>query len=210
MRTFQLGLLAFFSLFIGLYAVVAYGFFPLGHFVAPVMAQVYHFHKLAIYTHIFAALFALVIGPFQFSRRLRQRRPALHRLLGKLYLGIGVLLGGLAGFYMAFYAAGGSWAQLGFASLALCWLFTGFRAYRSIRAGDVRAHEQWMVRNFALTFAAVTLRIMLGLGMGALRLPFEEVYPVIAWACWVPNLLFAEWVLIRPKQSRHQASRRTA
>ena len=47
------------------------------------------------------------------------------------------------------------------------------------------------MRNFALTFAAVTLRVYLPTSM-ALGVPFESAYPLIAWLCWVPNLLVAE------------------
>jgi hypothetical protein len=50
-----------------------------------------------------------------------------------------------------------------------------------------------MVRNFALTFAAVTLRLYLGVFMAA-GARFEDVYPLLAWLCWVPNLLLAEWL----------------
>jgi hypothetical protein len=95
---------------------------------------------------------------------------------------------------MAFHAFGGLPARIGFASLALSWLYTGFCAYRAIRSGNVLSHRRWMVRNFALTFAAVTLRIWLPLSMVA-GIPFEVAYPVIAWLSWVPNLLTAELLL---------------
>ena len=47
-----------------------------------------------------------------------------------------------------------------------------------------------MVINFSLTFAAVTLRIGLGIGFAS-GIPFEIFYPSLAWICWVPNLLVA-------------------
>ena len=53
-----------------------------------------------------------------------------------------------------------------------------------------------MVRSFALTFAAVTLRLYLGVS-GASGVPFAVAYPLIAWACWVPNLVVAELWLRR-------------
>lgn len=51
-----------------------------------------------------------------------------------------------------------------------------------------------MIRSFALTASAITLRIYLGLGT-ALQIPFEDSYPAIAWLCWVPNLIAAELYL---------------
>ncbi|MEQ1579718.1 MAG: DUF2306 domain-containing protein [Steroidobacteraceae bacterium] len=185
------GTMAFLSLGVAGYAAVVYGLLSLGSLVHPDMKLTYNSHSLGIYTHVFGALFALLLGPWQFSTRLRVARPNLHRWMGRVYLGIGVLIGGLAGLYMAFHAFGGGVAQSGFGMLALLWLFTGLRAYLAIRAGDVISHRRWMVRNFALSFAAVTLRLWLP-GSVASGIAFEVAYPVIAWACWVPNLVIAE------------------
>ncbi len=74
------------------------------------------------------------------------------------------------------------------------------RAYAAIRARDIELHRRWMVRNFALTFAAVTLRLWLPASVVS-GIPFEAAYPVIAWLCWVPNLLAAE-LLLRPAGMR--------
>jgi uncharacterized membrane protein len=184
------------SLGVAGYAVVVYGFTPPGSLVHPEMRAVFEANKLGIYSHVFGSVMALALGPFQFSARLRARAPGLHRWLGRLYLGVGVLVGGLSGFYMALHAFGGPLSRVGFAVLALLWIHSGLRAYVSIRAGEVAAHRRWMIRNFALTFAAVTLRVYLP-GSMALGIEFERAYPVIAWLCWVPNLVAAEWLLAR-------------
>lgn len=190
------GMFWFYLLAIGVagYAVFAYGFMPLGSLVHPDMKLNFLAHKAGIYTHVFASALALLLSPLQFSASLRKARPRLHRVIGRLYLGIGVMLGGLSGLYMALHAFGGPVAKAGFFFLAVFWLFTGLRAYRAIRGGDVRAHREWMIRNVSLTLAAVTLRIYLTSSMLA-GIPFEQAYPVIAWLCWVPNLLVAEWVV---------------
>ena len=189
------------SLAVAGYGVVVYGFMPLGSMVHPDMRVTFATHSTGLYLHIFASMLALVLGPFQFSPRLRATRIQFHRWLGRIYLGVGVLLGGLAGLYMAVYAYGGIAAKLGFACLAIAWLFTGLRAYLAIRAGKVALHRQWMVRNFALTFAAVTLRLYLPLSMVA-GIPFQLAYPIIAWMCWVPNLVIAEWLFNRKAAAR--------
>jgi uncharacterized membrane protein len=184
------------------YAVVAYGFLPLGVLVHPDMRASFATHPLGIYTHIFGSAVALVLGPFQFSATLRAGRPDLHRWSGRVYLGVGVLLGGGAGLWMALHAFGGWPGQLGFGLLAAAWLFTGYRAYERIRAGDVAAHQRWMVRNFSLTLAAVTLRFYLPASMAS-GMRFELAYPAIAWLCWVPNLLVAEiWINRKAKNTQ--------
>ena len=196
MRLPGFAIMAFLSLGVAGYAVVAYGFLPLGSLLQPEMQATFRAFSLAIYAHVFGAILALALGPFQFSRTLRTRRPALHRWCGRLYLGVGILVGGLAGLFMSTHAFGGPVARWGFAGLALAWLYTGVRAYLAIRSGNVAAHQRWMVRNFALTFAAVTLRLYLP-ASALLGIPFESAYPVVAWLCWVPNLLVAEGLFNR-------------
>jgi predicted membrane protein DUF2306 len=173
------------------YAGAVYGQFPLGVAVHPDMRATFETHRLGIYAHVFASACALAFGPFQFSTKLRAKHLRLHRWSGSLYLGVGVLVGGFAGLLMAAHAFGGLLARFGFACLALGWLYTGARAYLAIHARDVIAHGRWMVRNFSLTFAAVTLRLWLPASMAS-GIAFEFAYPMIAWLCWVPNLLVAE------------------
>ena len=196
MKRFAFACLQALALAVAGYGIWAYGFLPLGKLVGPEMRANFEAHRLGIYTHVFAATLALVLGPFQFSERLRRRHPRLHRLSGRLYLGAGVGLGGLAALYMSTFAYGGMVAKLGFATLAVAWLYTGLRAYRAIRSGDVTTHRRWIVRNFALTLAAVTLRILLPVS-GLSGIPFALAYPVVAWLCWIPNLLLAEWAVVR-------------
>jgi len=186
------------SLGVAGYALVVYAFLPPGIVVHPDMRATYEANRLGIYVHVFASSVALLLGPFQFWARLRTSRPGLHRWMGRIYLGIGVLIGGLAGLFMATVAFGGTAARLGFGCLALAWLYTGLRAWLAIRARDVATHRRWMVRNFALTFAAVMLRLYLP-GAVASGITMEAAYPVIAWLCWVPNLLAAELLLQQPR-----------
>ncbi|MET3293230.1 UNVERIFIED_CONTAM: putative membrane protein [Brevibacillus sp. OAP136] len=146
-----------------------------------------------LYLHIAFSAFALVTGPFLFSAKLREKRLSLHRSLGKAYL-VSVLLGGLAGAVLAFSASGGFMAASGFFLLSVLWLYTGYAAYQQIKQKNVKAHREWMLRNYALTLAGVTLRLWMPIcfaiwGVSA----FASFYPAIAWICWVPNLLVAEW-----------------
>jgi len=67
-------------------------------------------------------------------------------------------------------------------------------ALAAIRRGDVTGHREWMVRNFALTFAAVTLRLWLPT-LTAATGSFIEAYRTVAWLCWVPNAIVAEIIL---------------
>lgn len=196
-QKFLYGLMLALCIGIAGYAVIAYAALPLGSLVHPDMKTNFENHKLMVYLHIFASSIALLIGPLQFSKKLRANKPRLHRTLGKVYLSVGVLLGGIAGLLMAVFAYGGLGSNLGFGILAVLWLYTGARAYWAIRHGDVLTHQRWMIRNFSLTLAAVSLRIYLPLTL-VFGWPFDIAYPIISWLCWLPNLLLAEWIYNRP------------
>jgi uncharacterized membrane protein len=146
--------------------------------------------------HLAGGAVALIIGPFQLHGGLRRRFLAPHRWMGRIYL-LAVGASGISGLVMATVSDGGAVTDFGFGMLAVMWLFTGSMAYLRIRQGDVANHRRWMIRNFALTFAAVTLRLQIPALQG-LGLSFEALYQVIAWTCWVPNLLVAEWIFLRP------------
>jgi uncharacterized membrane protein len=158
-------------------------------------------HDPWIYLHIGGGVTALALGSFQFSRWLRRRYLKLHRWMGRIYL-VAVGVGGVAAFRMALESFGGLATHYGFGMLALLWLFTTFMAYRRILQRKIQSHREWMIRSFALTFAAVTLRIWLPLFAGVLKMDFLQSYQTIAWLCWVPNIMIAEILLSRSRQSR--------
>lgn len=150
-----------------------------------------------IIVHAGFAGLALLVGPFQFLRGLRAKRPRLHRWTGRVYVAA-CIAGGLAGGLIGPFASTGPIAASGFTLLALAWLATTSIAYRYAAMGDFARHERWMIRSFALTLAAVTLRIYLPISMVA-GFEFATAYRAIAWLCWVPNLLAAEfWLARRP------------
>ncbi len=149
---------------------------------------------LAAFAHFIGGGLALLAGAFQVNSRLRERYTRAHRWSGRVYVA-GVLAGGTAGFVLAFNSMGGLSAHVGFGLLALCWVGTTLNAIRHIRSGRIEAHRAWMLRSYALTFAAVTLRFYIPLSQIA-GLPFIEAYTAIAWLCWVPNLLVVEWLIL--------------
>lgn len=156
------------------------------------------------YAHFLGSGTALLVGGFQFSGRLRRARPQLHRWLGRTYL-TAVLVGGIGGLGLAAISHGGPPTHVGFALLGVLWLYSAALAYRAIRAGRVDEHRRWMIRSFALTFAAVTLRIQLGLFTAGLGWSFDDAYVTVAWLSWVPNLVIAEWWILQRTAQRQAA-----
>lgn len=144
---------------------------------------------------------ALAAGPFQFSARLRRRALRWHRGLGFIYLA-GVGVGGVAGLVSAQGTFGGLTSRAAFSLLAGLWLAATALAWRAVCRRDLAAHREWMLRSFALTFAAVTLRLWLPL-LQTGGASFTEAYQTVAWLCWVPNLIVAElWIAATRAASR--------
>lgn len=161
-------------------------------------------HLPILLTHLLGGTVALVLGPWQFWTKLRNRRLSLHRWIGRIYLSA-ILVGGVAGLYLATIAFGGLPTQIGFGGLAILWLVTGVMAYRRVRQGDYEAHREWMIRNYALTFAAVTLRLWLPLLM-TLGFSFPVAYTAIAWLSWVPNLIAVELYISGTKARKKKSA----
>ncbi len=157
----------------------------------------------ALYLHVIGCFFAITIGPFQFIKAFREKYLKLHRNLGKIYLGSIFFLGVPTGGYMAFFANGGLAAQIGFMILTFLWLGSTYLAYKYIREMDIEAHQHWMIRSYAITFAAATLRfwtmllsaypeIFINLGVLDVR---DAITASCAWLAWIPNIIVAEIII---------------
>ncbi|NRF94228.1 DUF2306 domain-containing protein [Paenibacillus frigoriresistens] len=181
------------------YVVVQYGFVG-AEFAGLVKVKLskpdFHYSPwiYVLYAHIVTGCIALFIGLVQLLRKQQKERSQLHRRLGKIYV-LSILLSGIFNLYLTIFASGGWVSQVGFLSLDALWIYATLTAVNRIRNKQVEAHQQWMIRSYALTFAGVTLRIWLPLLM--IPFEFETAYPMVAWLAWVPNWLIAEWVIRR-------------
>lgn len=156
-----------------------------------VMANV--FARPWLNVHVAGAATALLIGAVQFVGPLRRRWPSAHRWTGRVYA-VACLVGGLGGLMLAIGSTAGPIAAGGFGLLAVAWIGTTTMGWRTALARDFVAHRRWMIRSWALTLAAVTLRLQM-LGGNVLPIDGLEAFRIIAWLCWVPNLLAAELYL---------------
>jgi uncharacterized membrane protein len=155
--------------------------------------------NIGFYGHILFGGLALLIGWLQFSKKLRNANIQRHRTIGKVYI-VSALISGTCAIYIALYATGGIISSLGFMSLGVLWLFTTTKAYSAIKKRDLQLHQGFMIYSYAACFAAVTLRIWLPLLTFAFG-DFVTAYRIVAWLCWVPNIIFAFfWVRRRGLQ----------
>jgi len=170
-------------------AIYSYRYLPrIGPMIPDILRNA--FSRPWLDLHVAGAATALLLGPFQFLRGLRVRFPRVHRWIGRTYV-LGCLIGGVGGFVMAFGSTAGPIATAGFGSLGVIWIIANIQGWRTAMARRFDAHRAWMIRSFALTFAAVTLRLYLP-PVVIFHLPFVESYRAISFLAWVPNLILAE------------------
>jgi len=157
--------------------------------------------RIAFYVHVFSSVLALAAGFTQFSNNILKKHKRLHRTIGKIYV-INVLLVNFpAGMILAVYANGLLPTKIAFVILDSLWFYFTLRAYIAIRKGKIREHKEFMIRSYALTFSAITLRTWKIILSDVLHLDPLTSYMMDAWMGFVPNLLFAEWLIRRKSLS---------
>ena len=158
--------------------------------------------RVAFFIHVYASMWVLFAGFTQFSKTLLKKNSRLHRLLGYVYVTDVLLITGPAGLLMGFYANGGMGSRLAFVMLATLWIFCTAMALVKARQHHFRAHRAYMIRSYALTLSALTLRAWKYAITNSWELPPMDVYRAVAWLGWVPNLLLAEYIIARKRKKR--------
>jgi hypothetical protein len=158
-------------------------------------------------THMLVGPIALLTGPWQFFANIRARYPNVHRWNGRVYV-TACLISGLGALFTAPYASGGIVASIGFALLALSWLGTTFAGWRLAVARNFALHRILMRFSYALTFAAVTLRLQIPLGFLFLGFTsYRDMSVWLAYTCWIPNVIaVALYTLATLPRSRRESA----
>lgn len=149
----------------------------------------------AYYAHVLIASVILLVGFFQIHPTVGLRWQNVHRLLGKIYVGGILFFSAPGGLVMSLFINRGPIVQASFVLQCTLWFMFTWIAYIRIRQRDIQSHRQWILRSFALTLAAITLRIYVFLGSWSFDLANPTAYATIAWLSWLPNLLICECYL---------------
>lgn len=153
--------------------------------------------RVAFFTHVFTSILVLVAGFTQFSKKFLKQQPKLHRTVGYVYVINILMVTGPSGLLMSFYANGGVSSQTAFVLLSVLWMgFTAMALYKAIKK-DFKAHRIFMIRSFALTLSAITLRCWKVLLVNFTDIQPMDRYRIIAWLGWTLNLIIAEWIIYK-------------
>ena len=122
----------------------------------------YHAYRLQVIAdrhllipHTLAGIFALLIGPINFSSRIRKSHPQLHRVLGYIYI-VSVFVGSYTGIALA----AGRPGLPGTSMQAAAWMVCTAAAFVAARNRQIIAHRQWMARSYAVTFTFISSRVL--------------------------------------------------
>ena len=153
--------------------------------------------RVSFFIHVFSSMFALMAGFSQFSKKLLKKKPLLHRRIGYAYVINILCITGPAGLVMSFYANGGFYSRIAFVLLSVLWmLFTATALYKAVKK-DFVSHKAFMIRSYALTLSALSLRMWKVLFAEFSNIGPMDRYRIIAWLGWGLNLLIAEFIIMQ-------------
>jgi hypothetical protein len=153
--------------------------------------------RVAFFVHVYASMLVLLAGFTQFTKKILQQYPKLHRAAGYIYVINILIITGPAGLLMSFYAEGGTSSRIGFVLLSVLWmLFTAIALYYAIKK-KFKQHRSFMIRSFALTLSAITLRAWKVILATFTDIPPLDRYRIIAWLGFGLNLIIAEWIIYK-------------
>lgn len=160
---------------------------------------IYHIDvwRWSFYIHVFTSPLVILSGLLQFSPTLIRKAPKVHRISGKIYLIVLIFITGPAAFVMSLYANGSYPAQVSFTLLSILWVCFGLAGYWFIRKKNYLQHSNFLLRSYALTLSAVTLRLYAYL-FDAFNIDTGgpvETYILLSYLSWIPNLLFVELII---------------
>lgn len=146
------------------------------------------------YTHVYTSIFVLLSGFLAILRKDFGIKN-FHKNIGNFYIFLILIFAAPSGIYMGIFANGGIYSKISFVLLGFLWWFSTFKAYQLARQKNFKKHQQWMWRSFALSLSAVTLRMWKVIIVYLFHPNPMDVYQIIAWLGWIPNLIFIEYLI---------------
>jgi uncharacterized membrane protein YozB (DUF420 family) len=163
------------------------------------------FWKTCFYIHVFTSLLVLLAGFTQFSSHILTQHRQVHRFAGRIYAFNILFINFPTALVMGVYANGGVAGKTAFLLLDVLWFAFTLVAVLAIRKGNIRKHREFMIRSFALTLSAISLRTWKMILTNTTDLDYSTIYIMDAWLGFVPNLLLAEWIIRRRRKKMQLA-----
>ena len=162
----------------------------------------YPHYQWAFFSHVYSSIFVLLAGIPQFSKTIRNRLPKIHKSLGALYIFLVLFIASPSGLVMAFHANGGFFSKISFSIQAVLWFVFTYKAYQYIREKDWIKHRKFMLRSYALTLSAISLRLLKWIIVSTFEWPPMDTYKMVSWLGWIVNIVVIEMYLIFEKNNQ--------
>ena len=169
--------------------------------VAPELAALdvgFAMHPWLTLVHIMPGLLFVILGPLQFVRAIRSRWPRVHRWMGRVLVGLGMIIGATALVMSPQMAIGGINETAATMLFAVIFLFALVKGLLAIRAGKVAEHREWMIRAFAVGMAVAAVRPIVGVFFATRKLTHlspQEFFGTAFWLGFTIQLVLAEvWI----------------
>jgi hypothetical protein len=153
------------------------------------------YYIVSFKAHVFTSFFLLIAGFTQFNKWIRTRYRQLHRWMGWSYITILLLFSAPSGLVLGWHANGGWISQLAFVILGVLWIYFTIQALRFAIKKDWTKHRNFMIRSYALTLSAISLRLFKYLIVFIWHPLPMDTYRIVAWLGWVVNLIIAETII---------------
>jgi hypothetical protein len=150
------------------------------------------YFMVAFYIHITSSVLAIGGGIFQFFPAILRGYPKVHIFTGKIYIASILLLAAPSGLIIAAFANGGLASKVGFSLQCLVWWATTYAAWQEIMRRNWEGHAAMMLRSYAVTLAAMSLRTESYALVYFFGTKPMETYLTVTWLSWVGNLFLVE------------------
>ena len=157
----------------------------------------YREHAVVTFLHVVPGFLFMLLAPVQLVARIRARYPAVHRAVGRTFIGLALIIVASSvalGIIMPF---DGRLETVGTLFIAGGFLGSMGLGVHAIRRGQVGRHRVWMSRMLAFGYAPITMRFVLSLATEGAGLDGQAIFAETLLIGTAINLLVVRWWLRR-------------
>lgn len=142
--------------------------------------------------HVLPGSVLLVLGLLQFSEKIRDKWPKIHRSVGKIYVGLGLLVSATGVFLGIIIPFAGSLETIINTLVSAAVFVMLMKGYIHIRHRNIKAHRAWMIRAFALILGVATMRVYYFIFLFFTSIPASKFFNTADILGFLTNIIVAE------------------
>ena len=148
------------------------------------MDAVFAAHRTMTLLHILPALCLVLLLPFWFSPRVRQRHATAHRRITQILFSLGAFTA-ITAMVMNTHPIGGTIEVAAILVFNTLFIISLVRSYIFWLRGNIPKHRAWMTRAFAILLGIATTRPVVGIFFATSRLTHLQPHQFFGIAFWI-------------------------